>query len=141
VRRGRVIPEYLALALNSPKCYEQSQLFTRGATNQDLGLNRMKNIVLPLPPSLEEQEEIVRITCERLSRLRQEIGNIEKEIELIREYRTRLLADVVTGKLDVRRVELPEIEELEVRPAAAEEVDGGGEDELVDSEEVDDVAD
>ena len=29
-------------------------------------------------------------------------GRIEREIELLREYRTRLVADVVTGKLDVR---------------------------------------
>ena len=28
----------------------------------------------------------------------------EREIALIREYRTRLIADVVTGKLDVRRL-------------------------------------
>ena len=32
-----VDPQFLALALNSPRCYEQSQLLTRGATNQDLG--------------------------------------------------------------------------------------------------------
>ena len=33
------------------------------------------------------------------------------EIDLIREYRTRLMADVVTGKLDVRGVALPSVEE------------------------------
>ncbi len=30
------------------------------------------------------------------------ISRLEREIELLREYRTRLVADVVTGKLDVR---------------------------------------
>jgi type I restriction enzyme S subunit len=29
-------------------------------------------------------------------------SRLEREIELLREYRTRLVADVVTGKLDVR---------------------------------------
>ena len=41
------------------------------------------------------------------------------EIELIREYRTRLVADVVTGQLDVRHLNLPDIEEpvaLELEP-------------------------
>jgi hypothetical protein len=30
------------------------------------------------------------------------VSRLEREIELLREYRTRLVADVVTGKLDVR---------------------------------------
>jgi type I restriction enzyme S subunit len=38
------------------------------------------------------------------------ITRLEREIELLREYRTRLVADVVTGKLDVREAasDLPE---------------------------------
>jgi type I restriction enzyme S subunit len=38
------------------------------------------------------------------------ISRFEREIELLREYRTRLVADVVTGKLDVREAlsQLPE---------------------------------
>jgi hypothetical protein len=35
----------------------------------------------------------------------------QREIDLIREYRTRLIADLVTGKLDVGGVELPEADE------------------------------
>ena len=33
---------------------------------------------------------------------------LEKEIELLREYRTRLISDVVTGQVDVRGVEIPD---------------------------------
>lgn len=33
-------------------------------------------------------------------------AELEREIELVREYRTRLVADVVTGKLDVRGARL-----------------------------------
>ena len=51
VVKRKILPEFLAMALNSPRCYEQSQLFTRGATNQDSGLNRMKGIYLTLPPN------------------------------------------------------------------------------------------
>ncbi|HSH78904.1 MAG TPA: hypothetical protein VLA19_10280 [Herpetosiphonaceae bacterium] len=39
------------------------------------------------------------------------INRAQREIDLIREYRTRLIADVVTGKLDVRGVELPALDE------------------------------
>jgi type I restriction enzyme S subunit len=48
------------------------------------------------------------------------IARLEQEISLLREYRTRLIADVVTGKLDVREVAkgLPEVE-LQVQPDVA----------------------
>src|SRR5690606_281708 len=58
VKRNRVVPEYLAILLNSPRAYEQAQLFTRGATNQDLGLSRMKGIWFALPP-LPEQKAVL----------------------------------------------------------------------------------
>ena len=40
------------------------------------------------------------------------ISRLEREIELLREYRTRLVADVVTGKLDVREAVLHLPDEL-----------------------------
>jgi type I restriction enzyme, S subunit len=51
-------PHYVALALNSPHCYEQSQHYTHGTGNRDLGLTRMIKITVPIPPR-EEQERIV----------------------------------------------------------------------------------
>ena len=36
------------------------------------------------------------------------LDRLHREIDLIREYRTRLIADVVTGKLDVRGVAVPD---------------------------------
>jgi hypothetical protein len=39
------------------------------------------------------------------------IERLERETHLLREFRTRLVADVVTGKLDVRSIELPTIGE------------------------------
>ncbi|GAB7014736.1 restriction endonuclease subunit S [Methanogenium cariaci] len=99
--QSKIIPEFLATVLNSPLCYEQAQLFTRGATNQDLGLNRMKNIVFTLPP-LTEQQTIMTHINKMMHSILSEIERAYREIALLREYRTRLIADVVTGKLDVR---------------------------------------
>ena len=118
VKRHKVLPEYLALVLNSPRCYEQARLFTRGATNQDLGLGRMKGILLGLP-RLSEQEELLRALEERTHGLNDAAEKAGREIELLREFRTRLIADVVTGKLDVREAaanlpaEAPEVEPLD----------------------------
>ena len=115
----RITPEFLAFCLNSPRCYEQSQLFTRGATNQDLGLGRMKDIELPVPPSLTEQARIVEALEAQSLEFTTAISRLAREIDLLREYRTRLVADVVTGKLDVRvaAAQLPE----EAAPDTAED--------------------
>ena len=102
LRRDLALPHWLAATLNSPRCYEQSQLFTRGATNQDLGLGRMKGIVLPVPP-LSDQKAIAKQVTEIDDRIGRGIQAASREIELVTEYRTRLIADVVTGKLDVRK--------------------------------------
>ena len=99
--KSKVIPEFLAASLNAPRSYEQSQLFTRGATNQDLGLGRMKDIVLALPP-LPDQAAILSHLTEVTRGILAAIDRTHREISLLREYRTRLIADVVTGKVDVR---------------------------------------
>ena len=49
-----------------------------------------------------EQEEIVAFILAETSSLTTAISRLSREIDLLREYRTRLVADVVTGKLDVR---------------------------------------
>jgi type I restriction enzyme S subunit len=101
VVEAKVVPAFLAVSLNSPRCYEQSQLFTRGATNQDLGLNRMKGIVFALPP-IAEQAAILAYVNSVTRPVAEAIDRARRGISFLREYRTRLIADVVTGKLDVR---------------------------------------
>ena len=58
-------------------------------------------MIILLPPRME-QDEIVAAIIERTAGLDRTITRLEREIDLLREYRTRLIADVVTGKLDVR---------------------------------------
>ena len=126
LKRAKVVPRYLALVLNSPRCYEQAQLFTRGATNQDLGLGRMKSIAFGLPP-VQEQEDILKTVDQDTWHPQQAIVRATREVDLLREYRTRLISDVVTGKLDVREAaaRLPEeAEEPEQLDDVAAEANG-----------------
>jgi type I restriction enzyme S subunit len=58
-------------------------------------------LVVPAPP-LTEQREILNAFTAELDPLAESIKIAHDEIHLLREYRTRLIADVVTGKLDVR---------------------------------------
>jgi len=54
-----------------------------------------------LPPTNEQLDIVHRIDAD-CAPILTAISRLEREIDLLREYRTRLVADVVTGKLDVR---------------------------------------
>ncbi|EOW9149714.1 restriction endonuclease subunit S [Vibrio cholerae] len=58
IPNDKILNEYVALSLNSPHCYLQSQKYTNGIGNKDLGLTRLINITLPLYP-LKQQYKIV----------------------------------------------------------------------------------
>jgi type I restriction enzyme, S subunit len=60
------------------------------------------SIPIAFPPTLPEQEGILAEVRERTTRFQDALDAAEREIDLMREYRTRLTADVVTGKIDVR---------------------------------------
>lgn len=76
-------------------------------------------------PPFSEQKAIADALDTELLKFQNIIGQLEREIELLREYRTRLVADVVTGKLDVREVAdwLPEEEPSEIDGESTNEVD------------------
>ena len=62
---------------------------------------KLVNVVFAVPP-VEEQQEILDRVREENEPLDDAIERTRREIDLIREYRDRLIADVVTGQMDVR---------------------------------------
>jgi len=85
--RGRLFLDYMA------------PIFT-GISVPHLSPQQIKSFSLPLP-SLNEQKTIISHLDKETNLLENTNSRLEREIELLREYRTRLVADVVTGKLDV----------------------------------------
>ncbi len=83
-------------------------------------------------PSLEEQEMIADKIDDTILKISNSISVINREIDALKEYRTRLISDVVTGQVDVRGVEIPDY---------APEEDNAIDDENNDTEEVTDNAD
>ena len=61
----------------------------------------LNNMHIPLPP-LSEQASIVQHLIEATAKASSAIDRAHSQIDLMNEYRTRLIADVVTGQLDVR---------------------------------------
>ena len=57
-------------------------------------------------PPVSEQVVVAEYVDKELRQFQTAISRLEREIDLLREYRTRLVADVVTGKLDVREAAL-----------------------------------
>lgn len=60
----------------------------------------MKGMYLPIPP-LSEQRAIVSYITERTSKIDTLIEKLTKEIECVKEYKQRLISDVVTGQVKV----------------------------------------
>ncbi|MBK6286688.1 MAG: hypothetical protein IPF49_03395 [Gammaproteobacteria bacterium] len=81
---------------------------TNGANNmigsagqQRVPTDFVRNYPIVLPPTIEQQA-ILDGVAEETVPLTTAIARTEREIALMQEYRTRLTADLVTGKLDVR---------------------------------------
>ena len=67
----------------------------------NLPLAELRSFVFTIPPLAEAKEIATKLDVD-LARFTTAITRAEREIALMQEYRTRLTADVVTGKLDVR---------------------------------------
>lgn len=66
-----------------------------------LAQGAIKSLPIVVPP-LPEQRDILNYVDSESQPVSSAIGRLEREIELLREYRDRLVAGVVTGQLDVR---------------------------------------
>ncbi len=101
--RRRLKMAYFERVLRSPACRIELRIRAKGIVEGfwRLYTDDFYDIRLPVPPVVE-QEQIVLAVEDATATLSAAIYRARREIELLREYRTRLIADVVTGKLDVR---------------------------------------
>jgi type I restriction enzyme S subunit len=102
--------EWLAYCLSSPMCSRSMSESSVISAQANLSLANLGRTVIPLPP-LHLQDEILKAISEDIGGIRASISAVVREISLLREYRTRLIIEVVTGKLDVREAaaHLPDI--------------------------------
>ena len=122
-RRGNL--EYLAAVMEGLNYTP----WISGAAQPKLTQDRIMNISIAVPPRFEQDEIIARAKAQT-SGLTVAIARARRQIELLQEYRTKLIADVVTGKLDVREAaaQLPDEpddeEPIDEGRALADDADG-----------------
>jgi type I restriction enzyme S subunit len=92
---------YLFFLLQSAAIGNFFQREVTGTTIFNLSLESVRNIPVALPPPAE-QLEISSFLALRTAEFNELIDKVKREIDLLREFRTCLIADVVTGKLNVR---------------------------------------
>lgn len=100
----KAFPEFVALCLLSPYVREnQLILASSRAAQPHLNKEQLGTALILLPP-LDEQILITKRVLNVIGEIEKLIDFAEKEVKLIREYRTRMINDITTGKLDVRKV-------------------------------------
>ena len=100
--------DYLHHVFNSKLFENQSGAFLTSTINQ-LTLGILNDFKVPWPPS-EERTAVIRYLDKAAAGIDTAIDKAQRQIGLLREYRTRLIADVVTGQMDVRGVVQDEVE-------------------------------
>jgi len=119
-----LLPEFLEQELRSKQFIDIINSSTFGAKMPRADWTFIGNLAIVYPPTQPEQSRILAMIDSQTASLQTAIDRAKREIDLVREYSTRLVADVVTGKVDVRGLALAE-------PLPAEEhihngIDDGG---------------
>jgi type I restriction enzyme S subunit len=96
-----MIPAYLYNILHS---YDIKKLFYSmgGGIRQGLNWQGLKKIDVPLPP-LDEQRAIVAYIEEKCQKIDKLASELQSEIDYLKEYKQRLIADCVTGQINVQK--------------------------------------
>lgn len=96
----------LGYVLQSSTFIERVIRASIGVAYPAISEGRLGILHVAFPPELAEQKTILDHIASETAAFDKAIEKAQKEITLIREYRERLIADVIIGKLDVRHVEI-----------------------------------
>ncbi len=107
VRKG-MLPEYLQLQLHVA---DLCKVFygMGGGVRQSIGFKDIRNLVIVVPP-IEEQQDILEKVHTTETRINQAIKKEKDLVESLNALKTRLIADTVTGQIDVRNISIPDYE-------------------------------
>ena len=107
----RILPSFAETVLKSDCCRGELRIRVRGIIEGfwRLYTDDFNTIVLPVPP-LDEQAEIMEYIVEFRDKAKKYEDTLTQEISSLQELKARLISDTVTGKIDVRGIQIPEYE-------------------------------
>ena len=107
----RLLPSFAETVLKSDCCRGELRIRVRGIIEGfwRLYTDDFNTIVLPVPP-LDEQAEIMEYIVEFRDKAKKYEDTLTQEISSLQELKARLISDTVTGKIDVRGIQIPEYE-------------------------------
>ena len=116
----------MRLFVGSRLFQNQIDIAKSGVGIEHFGPTHLNRMMLILPP-VDEQHAIHCACVDAIEPLGSAATRVRHQIDLLQEYRTRLIADVVTGKLDVREAAtaLPEVDPLAADDGADDPLDAG----------------
>ena len=108
---ARILPSFAETVLKSNRCRGELCIRVRGIIEGFWRLysDDFNTIVLPVPP-LDEQAEIMEYIVEFRDKAKKYEDTLTQEISSLQELKARLISDTVTGKIDVRGIQIPEYE-------------------------------
>jgi len=96
-----VNPKFLVNYLNSWYVHQRLITLSQTVTMSTISQDKISSLEIALP-ALEEQCEVVEYIDMVSSKVEASISRAENQIQLLQEYRTALISEAVTGKIDVR---------------------------------------
>lgn len=118
---GSTNNKYLAYLFKSPTWRYQIRKKVNGVKVYSITQKMLKDVFVLIPPA-DEQEEIISHLDKVCAKIDAAIKKMEEKIANLQDLKICLVADVVTGKIDVRGIEIPEYEFVD------EDADGDAED-------------
>lgn len=120
--RHNILPEYLQLQLHVA---DLCKVFygMGGGVRQSIGFKEIRKLVIAIPP-VEEQQHILDSVHSIEKPINCAIQNSRDIIAGLEDLKMRLISDTVTGKIDVRGIEIPEYEFVDEDADADNEDDG-----------------
>lgn len=101
------ITDYLFYVLKSKPFFYSVELSWSYGTQQNIGMGVISNIRMALPP-VEEQQEICQHLEPLLQKIEDQRAKVDCVVERLHEYRSALITNAVTGKIDVRGFKIPQ---------------------------------
>ncbi|KAB2810007.1 restriction endonuclease subunit S [Phaeocystidibacter luteus] len=104
----KLIPDLLLHFLRASYYQTKMEFDAGGTTIKHIYITRLAKMKVAFPIEKKEQERLLFAIEERIKSHDKKLSAIRREVELLQEYRTALISEVVTGKVDVRDEVIPE---------------------------------